>query len=100
VWGQVVSDQVVRDTSVESESLIADLGARGVWKPLAMALFDIRVVDTDASLICPILLKLCWPQLKLRSSESIVMFVQSVVPPLRLCASQWIILLGMRLLAF
>ena len=28
--------------------LIADLGVRGVWEPQAMALFDIRVVDTDA----------------------------------------------------
>ena len=25
-----------------------NLGARGVWEPQAMALFDIRVVDTDA----------------------------------------------------
>jgi len=31
VWGQVVSEPVVRDTSVDSEALIADLGARGVW---------------------------------------------------------------------
>ena len=28
--------------------LIADLGARGVWQPQAQALFDVRVIDTDA----------------------------------------------------
>jgi len=32
---------------VDSEALIADLGARGVWKPQAMALFDICIVDTN-----------------------------------------------------
>ena len=45
VWGRVVSKPVVKDASIDSEALIADLGARGVWKPQAMALFDIRVVD-------------------------------------------------------
>ena len=29
-------------------SLIADLGVRGVWQPQAQALFDVRVIDTDA----------------------------------------------------
>ena len=28
--------------------LIADLGIRGFWQPQTEALFDIRVVDTDA----------------------------------------------------
>ena len=48
VWGRVVSEPVVRDASVDGDALIADLGVRGVWEPQAMALFDIRVVDTDA----------------------------------------------------
>ena len=48
MWGWVVSEPVVRDASADGEALIADLGARGVWQPQAMALFDIRVVDTDA----------------------------------------------------
>ena len=48
VWDRVVSEPVVRDASADGEALIADLGARGVWQPQAMALFDIRVVDTDA----------------------------------------------------
>ena len=46
--GHVVSKPVVRDVSVDGEALIADLGARRVWKPQAMTLFDIRVVNTDA----------------------------------------------------
>ena len=29
-------------------ALIADLGVRGVWQPQVEALFDIRVIDTDA----------------------------------------------------
>lgn len=29
-------------------TLIADLGVRGVWQPQTEALFDIRVIDTDA----------------------------------------------------
>ena len=48
VWGRVVSEPFVRDASVDGEALIADLGARGVWEPQAMALFDISAVDTDA----------------------------------------------------
>ena len=32
----------------QSETLIADLCVRRVWLPQAEALFDIRVVDTDA----------------------------------------------------
>ena len=46
--GSSCSEPVVRDASVDSDALIADLGVRGVWEPQAMASFDIRVVDTDA----------------------------------------------------
>ena len=48
MWGGVVSEPVVRDASVDGDALIADLGARKVWEPQAMALCDIHVVDTDA----------------------------------------------------
>ena len=47
VWGRVVPEPVVRDTSVDGDTLIADLGARGIWKLQTMVLFDICVVDTD-----------------------------------------------------
>ena len=30
-------------------SLIADLSIRGVWQPQTVALFDVRVTDTDAT---------------------------------------------------
>ena len=36
------------DCSGSADSLIADLCVRGVWEPQTEALFDIRVVDTDA----------------------------------------------------
>ena len=39
---------MARNASVDNETLIADLGVRGVWETQAMALFDIRVIDTDA----------------------------------------------------
>ena len=35
-----------------SEMLVADLCVRGVWQPQTKALFDIRVVDTDAQSYC------------------------------------------------
>ena len=34
------------------EPLVADLCVRGVWQPQTEALFDIRVVDTDARSYC------------------------------------------------
>jgi len=30
--GQVVSEPVVRDASADSEALIADISARGIWE--------------------------------------------------------------------
>jgi len=100
VWVQVVSELVVRDASADSEVLIVDLGARGVWESQAMALFDIRVVDTDARSYL-----FHSPGAVLASAEaekkrSIVMPVPSIVPPLYPCAFWWMVLLGMRLLAF
>ena len=49
LWGQVVSELTVWDALVVSEALIADIDAREVWEPQAMALFDICVDDTNAS---------------------------------------------------
>jgi hypothetical protein len=50
VWSDVVREPVVRDASVVNDepALIADLGVRGVWEPQTDALFDVRVLDTDA----------------------------------------------------
>ena len=45
-WGNQWWERQMRQ--VESQGLVADLGVRGVWQPLSEALFDIRVVDTDA----------------------------------------------------
>ena len=42
---------MVRDGSLSDppcETLVADFSARGVWQPQATALFDVRVIDTDA----------------------------------------------------
>ena len=48
-WGQVRPQTVViKAEDQQSETLIADLCVRGVCLPQAEALFDIRVVDTDA----------------------------------------------------
>ena len=50
VWGQVRREPIVYESMIEpaGETLVADLSVRGVWLPQAEALFDVRVVDTDA----------------------------------------------------
>ena len=48
VWGPVYREPIVREASDDSSALKADLAVRGVWQPQCDALFDIRVVDTDA----------------------------------------------------
>ena len=50
VFKEVVKEPVVQEANdAESvPSLIADLSIRGVWQPQTMALFDVRVKDTDA----------------------------------------------------
>ena len=50
VWGQVRCEPIVSDAVVDpsGETLVADLSVRGVWLPQAEALFDVRIVDTDA----------------------------------------------------
>ena len=49
-WSQVKKEPIVKeaDESSRSPALVADLSVRGVWVPQAEALFDVRVVDTDA----------------------------------------------------
>ena len=49
VWGQVIREPVVCDSTDSSNSaLVADIGIQRVWQRQAMALFDVRVLDTDA----------------------------------------------------
>jgi len=49
LWGQVKRElPVVSEDSATDETLIADLGIRGVWSPQSEALFDICVTNTDA----------------------------------------------------
>jgi len=49
-WGQVQKEPVICEETVDScdDTLIGDLRARGVWQPQVNAVFDVRVVDTDA----------------------------------------------------
>ena len=49
VFKEVVKEPVVQEAN-DAEgvpSLIADLSIRGVWQPQTVALFDVRVTDTD-----------------------------------------------------
>ena len=48
-YREVVPERIVCDGDNDSPALIADLGVRGVWIPQGEALFDVRVVDTDAA---------------------------------------------------
>ena len=50
VWSSVKREPIVKNAhdGDSGEVLIADLCVRGVWLPQAEALFDIRIIDTDA----------------------------------------------------
>ena len=48
-YREVFREPIVCDGDNDSPALIADLGVRGVWIPQGEALFDVRVVDTDAA---------------------------------------------------
>ena len=50
VWPQVIREPAVRegDPASDDPGLHLDLGIRGVWQPQVEALFDIRMIDTDA----------------------------------------------------
>lgn len=48
VWNQTVKEPVIREATSDQVSLIGDISARGVWQPQATAVFDIRVIDSDA----------------------------------------------------
>ena len=48
VWSPVVKEPIVCDGSAGGDTLITGLCVCGVWEPQTEALFDIRVVDTDA----------------------------------------------------
>lgn len=53
VWSQVKREPIVCESSDSAGStLVADLCVRGVWQPQCEAIFDIRVVDTDAPSYC------------------------------------------------
>ena len=45
-----MKEPVVQEGDLESHSgaPVADISARGVWQPQTTALFDVRVVDSDA----------------------------------------------------
>ena len=49
-YREVTKEPIIReaDDTQSITALVADLRIRGVWQPQAEALFDIRVVDTDA----------------------------------------------------
>ena len=50
VWSQVVREPIVKEAESKADGpgLRADLGIRGVWTPQVEALFNIKVIDTDA----------------------------------------------------
>ena len=49
VWGPVHHEPVVQEASDDGRTVLkADLAVRGVWQPQCYAIFDVRIVDTDA----------------------------------------------------
>uniref|UniRef100_A0A1X7UHG6 Uncharacterized protein n=1 Tax=Amphimedon queenslandica TaxID=400682 RepID=A0A1X7UHG6_AMPQE len=47
-WSQVVKEPVIRESHGNCEALIGDISARGIWQSQATAVFDVRVIDSDA----------------------------------------------------
>ena len=49
-WSSVKREPIVKEAhdGYSTDVLVADLYIRGVWLPQAEALFDIRIIDTDA----------------------------------------------------
>ena len=53
VWGPVHREPVVQEASDDGRTVLkADLVVRGVWQPQCDAVFDVRIVDTDAPSYC------------------------------------------------
>ena len=48
VYKDVIREPVICNSDANGPGLIAYLGVHGVWQPQGEALFDVRVVDTDA----------------------------------------------------
>ena len=48
VWSQVVKEPLIKNDPLHHGELRADVGIRGAWKPQAMSLFDVRVLDSEA----------------------------------------------------
>ena len=49
VWNNVVREPVIQESSTTlSEGLIADLAVRGVWQRQCIAMFDVRILDSDS----------------------------------------------------
>ena len=55
-YKDVIREPVVCDSDGDGPGFIADLGVRGMWQPQGEALFDVRVVNTDAHAILYLLL--------------------------------------------
>ena len=49
-WSRVTREPLVQEAldNPPQQALVADVGIRGVWQPQATAMFDIRVIDSDA----------------------------------------------------
>ena len=49
VWGLVHCEPIIQEASDDGRTVLkADLAVHGVWQPQCDAIFDVRIVDTDA----------------------------------------------------
>ena len=87
-WGQVVKEPIVREATISTPALITDLAVRGVWTPQTEALFDIRVIDTDAQSYCHQTPRKSLPRLRGRKRTNIAPPAKKEEPYLLLSASQ------------
>ena len=94
VWGQVRCEPIVSDSTIEpaGETLVADLSVRDVWLPQAEALFDVRVVDTDAQSYLSHTPKSVLLHAELKRSKNILLLVVHAGLTLHLCGFWWMVL--------
>ena len=88
--GQVCRELVVRESSSDTQALIADLAIRGVWTPQTKALFDVRVIDTDTRSYqhqTPHADSAAWLMQKKKREKSIVQHVCLIHSTM--CFSRW-----------
>ena len=47
----MIKEPIIREALPGHEALVGDISIRGVWQPQSTAVFDVRVTDSDSTVI-------------------------------------------------